>query len=176
MLEKIFQKSGQADIVISLVFILLGVLLIAQTELVTSLISIILGSIALIIGIMRAIIYLKDGKENKLILSTAILLIVAGIVIMFFANIILEFFRILIAIWIIYTGVMNILKLISWKEYKSKLWIATLILALALLGIGIYVLLNPSAIMQTIGIIIIIYGVIDIIANIIFMNKLKELK
>ena len=119
--------------------------------------------------------YIKEKSENPSLLSTSILLIISGIVIMFFTHIILDFFRIGLSIWIIYTGVMNIIRLVSWKEYKSKLWITTLILALILLGIGLYMLFSPNAIMQTIGIVVIVYGVIDIIANVIFIGKIKQI-
>ncbi len=176
MLEKIFEKSGRADIIISVIFIILGIFLIAQTELFTSLISLLLGGFSVVIGIIRLITYIKEGKDNGILLSTSIFLIISGVVIMFFTNVILDVFRIIIAIWIIYVGIMNIIKLISWKEYKSTLWIITLVLAIILLGIGIYILLSPNAIIQTIGVIIIIYGIIDIIANVILMNKIKEIK
>ena len=175
MLDKIFEKSGTADIIISLLFIILGIFLIIETELITSLISIVIGGLCLVIGIIRVISYIKEKSENASLLSTSILLIISGIVIMFFTHIILDFFRIGLSIWIIYSGVMNIIRLVSWKEYKSKLWITTLILALILLGIGIYMLLSPNAIMQTIGIVVIVYGIIDIIANIIFIGKIKQI-
>ena len=175
MLDKIFEKSGTADIIISILFIILGIFLIVETELITSLISIVIGGLCLVIGIIRVVSYIKEKSENSSLLSTSILLIISGIVIMFFTHIILDFFRIGLSIWIIYTGVMNIIRLVSWKEYKSKLWITTLILALILLGIGLYMLFSPNAIMQTIGIVVIVYGVIDIIANVIFIGKIKQI-
>ena len=176
MLEKIFEKSGRVDIIISAIFIILGIFLIVQTELFTSLISILLGGFTVIMGIIRLISYVKEGKDNGILLSASIFLIISGIVIMFFTNVILDVFRIIVAIWIIYVGIMNIIKLMSWKEYKSTLWIITLVLAIILLGIGIYILVNPNVIIKTIGAIIVAYGIIDIIANIILTSKIKEVK
>ena len=93
---------------------------------------------------------------------------------MFCTEIILSLFRILIAIWIIYTGIMNFHTSIVWKEYKSKLWVTTLILSFVMILAGIYVLVNSGAIIQTIGIILVLYGIVDIIENIIFIKKVDN--
>ena len=46
-MEKIFKESSWTDIVVSLVFILLGVMLIANPEVITAAIAIILGFIVI---------------------------------------------------------------------------------------------------------------------------------
>ena len=64
--------------------------------------------------------------------------------------------RVLIAIWILYSGIMNLQTTIVWKDYKSKLWIISLLLAIATVAVGIYILVNPGALLQTGGIIMLI--------------------
>ena len=93
---------------------------------------------------------------------------------MFCTGIILSVFRIIVGIWITYSGVMNLQTVIAWKDLKSRLWLATAIGACILIIAGIYVLANSGAILQTIGTIIIIYGVIDIIERIIFIKKIDN--
>ena len=93
---------------------------------------------------------------------------------MFCADIILSVFRIIIAIWIIYSGIMNMQTAIVWKDFKSRLWIFTLILSIIMIIGGIYVLVNTGAIIQTIGVIILAYGIIDIIENVIFIKKIDN--
>lgn len=83
-------------------------------------------------------------------------------------------FRIIIAIWILYSGIMNLQTTIVWKDYKSKLWLVSLILAVVTIIAGIYVLVNQGAILQTVGIIIISYGIVDIIENVIFIKKIDD--
>ena len=100
--------------------------------------------------------------------------IIIGIVIMFFSDVIASFFRILIAVWIIYSGIMNLQTTISWKDYKSKLWIFSIILSILTLLAGIYILVNSGAIFQTIGVIILGYGIMDVIENIIFIKKIDN--
>ena len=61
-----------------------------------------------------------------------------------------------------------------WKDYKSRLWLVSLIGALANVIAGIYVLANTGAILQTIGVVIIVYGVIDIVDRFIFIRKVEN--
>lgn len=174
MLEKLLKKSGWTDIIIALVFILLGIMLIVSPEVITAMISIILGVICIIIGVLKFFDYLYKGKTDNYLIAISILAIVTGIVIMFCGDIIFSVFRTLISIWIIYSGIMNLQTSIIWKDYKSKLWITTLILSIITLIAGIYMLVNQGSMLQMIGVIILIYGIIDIIENIIFIKKVDN--
>ena len=165
MLEKILKKSGWSDLLIAVLFILFGIMLIASPEVVTAMISIILGSICIIIGILKLINYISRGKTEKYLLAISIAIIITGIIIMFCGNVIFSMFRILIAIWIIYSGIMNLQTSIIWKEYKSRLWLATLLMSIATIIAGIYILINQGAMIQILGGIIIAYGIFDIIEN-----------
>ena len=174
MWKKFLKKSSWTDLIISLIFILFGIMLMVRPEAITSIISIVLGLIFIAMGALKTFRYFSTGKTDKYLISMAIILFIVGIIILFCTDIILSAFRILIAIWIIYSGIMNLQTSIIWKEYKSKLWLTTLLLSFAIIIAGIYVLLNSGAIIQTLGIIIVIYGVIDIIENIIFIKKVDD--
>ena len=93
---------------------------------------------------------------------------------MFCSDIILSIFRILIAIWIIYSGIMNLQTSIVWKEFKSRLWLLSIILSIVTIIAGVYILINTGAILQTVGIIILCYGIINIIENVIFIKKIDN--
>lgn len=174
MWKKFLKKSSWTDIVVSLVFILLGVMLIANPEVITAAISVILGCIIIGIGVLRFIDYLSTGKQDNYLLAISIVLIIAGIIVMICTEPIISIFRIIIALWIIYSGIMNLQTTIIWKDYKSKVWLTTLILAIAMIIAGIYVLVNDGVIIQTIGVAIVIYGVIDVIENLIFIKKVDD--
>lgn len=174
MWKSFLKKSGWTDIVMSLVFILFGIMLITRPETIISIISIILGLIFIIMGLLKMIDYFSTNKEDNYMFAVSVVAIITGIVIMFCADIILSAFRILIAIWIIYSGIMNLQTTIIWKEYKSKLWLTTLILAIITIMAGIYILVNNGAIIQTVGIAIVVYGLVDIIENVIFIKKVDN--
>ena len=174
MLEKFLKKSGWTDLILSLIFIIFGIILIANPEVVMASISIILGVIFIVLGIMKIANYFYTSKMDNYFLAVGIISIIIGIVIMFFSDVIESFFRILIAVWIIYSGIMNLQITISWKDYKSKLWIFSIILSILTLLAGIYILVNSGAIFQTIGVIILGYGIMDVIENIIFIKKVDN--
>lgn len=173
-MEKFLKKSSWTDIVISLIFILFGCLLISRPEAIMSGISILLGGICVVIGVLKGIDYFASDKQDNYLLAIAIVAIIAGIIIMFCADIILSVFRIVIAIWIIYSGIMNLQTTIVWKDYKSRLWLTTLVLSIAMIISGVYILVNNGAVLQIIGGVVIAYGIIDIIESVIFIKKIDN--
>lgn len=173
-MEKFLKKSSWTDIIISLLFVLFGIMLIARPESIMSIISILLGAICIIIGLLKGVDYFASGKTDNYLLAISIVAIIAGIIIMFCANIILSVFRILIAIWIIYSGIINLQTALIWKDYKSKLWLTTLLLAIAMILAGVYVLVNNGAMLQIVGGIIVAYGVVDILERLIFIKKIEN--
>ena len=174
MWKKFLKKSGWTDIIISIIFILFGIMLISRPEAIVSIISILLGAIFIVMGVLKIIDYYSNGKQDNYLIAISVVMILIGIIFMFCADIILSAFRILIAIWIIYSGILNLQTTIVWKDYKSRLWLLTLLLSIATIGVGIYVLVNTGAIMKTIGIAILVYGIVNIIESFIFIKKVDN--
>lgn len=125
-------------------------------------------------GVLKFIDYLSSGKQDNYLLAMAIVLVIAGIVIMICAESIISIFRVIIGLWIIYSGIMNLQTTIVWKDYKSRIWLTTLLLAIAMIIAGIYVLVNDGVIIQTIGVAVVVYGIIDVIENVIFIKKVDD--
>ena len=69
---------------------------------------------------------------------------------------------------------MNLYELCVWKEYTSRLWLLSLLFTVLMLILGVYILINTVAIMQTIGIILTVYGIVNIIQNFIFIKKIDD--
>lgn len=174
MWKKFLKKSGWTDIIVSLIFIVFGIMLISRPEAIVSVISILLGAIFIVMGVLKIVDYYSNGKQDNYLIAIATVLILVGIIIMFCADIILSVFRILIAVWIIYSGIMNLQTAIVWKDYKSRLWLVTLLLAIVTIVVGVYILINTGAILQTIGVAILIYGLVDIIESFIFIKKVDN--
>lgn len=173
-MEKILKKSSWSDIIVSILFIIFGMTLLARPELVMSMVSILLGTMCVIMGILKGIDYFASGKKDNYLLSIAIVAVIAGVIIMFCAGIITSIFRILIALWIIYSGIMNLQTTIVWRDYQSRLWLLTLILSIVTIIAGVYILVTNGAMLQIIGAIIMAYGIIDIIESVIFIKKIDH--
>ena len=84
--------------------------------------------------------------------------------------------RILIGIWIVYSGCMRLGLAIKLQKFDSdsRIWIPGLIIAIAMLICGLYIITSQGAIMMTIGIIMVAYAVMDIIEEVIFMKNIKK--
>ena len=145
-----------------------------RPEFFMSMVSIFLGAICIIKGFLKGIDYLASGKKDNYLLSIAIVVMIAGIIIMFCSDMIVSIFRIIIALWIIYSGIMNLQTSIIWKDYQSRLWLLTVLLAIATVIAGIYILMNSGAMLQIVGGIITAYGVIDILESMIFIKKIDH--
>ncbi len=177
-LKSLFKKTGCVSILESLIFAILGIVLVCKPEGTVKFISGVLGAVFILVGIYKIINYFVTKGENDFFnydLIYGLTAIVIGIVAMAYMNIIGSVFRIIIGVWIIYTSFVRINLAIQIKKIGSKSWIFGLILAILMLIGGLYVIIDANAIIVTIGIIMIVYSVMDIIENIIFMRNINKI-
>ncbi len=172
MLEKILKKSAWTDINVSIIFMIFGIICIARPEVVMNAISLVLGLLFMLAGLFKLFEFFHNNKKDYYTLAIAIILIASGIIIMFCTNIIFSLFRIIIGLWIIYSGILNLRTTFIWKEYKSVAWIVTLILSIIIIISGLYILLNAGTVLKMLGWIVLSYGILDIIESAIFIKKI----
>lgn len=177
-LKKILKKTGWISILESLIFAILGIVLICKPTETMKAITWILGTIFIVIGVYKIINYFISKGSNDFYnfeLIYGLTAIVIGIVTIAYMNIIGSVFKIIIGVWIIYTSFVRINTAIQIKKIGSNIWIWSLVLAIIMLICGLYIVINPEIIIVSIGTIMIIYSVIDIIENIIFMENVNEI-
>lgn len=177
-LKKIFNKTGWASIIESLIFAILGIILVYKPEGTVKVISIILGVVFITAGICKIISYFMTKDENDFYnydLVYGLMAIVIGIVSIAYINIIGSVFRIIIGVWIIYTSFVRINFAIQMKKINSNSWLYGIILAVLMFCCGLYIIMNSQAIIVTIGIVMIVYSIIDIIENAIFMININKI-
>lgn len=177
-LKKLFKKTGGISIVESIIFAILGIILICKPEGTVKVITYILGTIFILVGIYKIINYFMTKGKNDFYnvnLIYGLTAIVIGIVTMAYMNVIGSVFRIIIGVWIIYTSFVRISTSLQIKRVGSNMWIGSLILAIVMFLCGLYTIINPGTIVATIGVIMLIYSIIDIIENIIFMKNVNEI-
>lgn len=178
-LKQLLKKSGWAAIAESLVFAILGIILICNPEGTVKIISILLGAIFIVIGIVKILRYITSKSSENLYsnydLIYGLTAIVIGIVAMIYMSTIGSIFRVIVGVWIIYTSFVRMNTSIQLKKLNNKIWIYSLVLAIIMFIGGLYVVVNTGAIIVTIGAIMVAYSVIDIIESIIFMKNVKEI-
>lgn len=177
-IQKILKKSGWISIIVSLIFALLGIILILKPNEIIKIISYIIGGIFIIVGTYKIYSHIKTKGKYDLYnyeLIFGLLAIIIGIVAIIYSNTIETIFRILIGLWIIYTAIVRISSSIKMKNLKIKLWIYSMIISIIMFIFGLYIILNSGAIIETIGIIMIIYSIMDIIESVIMIRNIKDI-
>lgn len=177
-LKKVLKKTGWIAILESIIFAILGIIIVYKPEGTVRVITGILGTIFILAGIYKIINYFISKGSNDFYnfnLIYGLTAIVIGIVTMAYMNVISSVFRIIIGVWIIYTSFVRISTSLQIKRIGSSVWIYSLILAIIMFICGLYTIINPGTIIVTIGAIMIIYAIIDMIENIIFMKNVKEI-
>ena len=176
MLEKFLKRSNWTDIIISIIFVLFGVLLIAKPDETVGAISIILGILFISMGVLKLVEYYTSDDREDWLLTIALITVVVGVVILFASNAILSVFRVILGIWIIATGIMDLQTTLVWKEVKSPYWTVAVLLSILMMLAGIVILVNQNIVFKTVGIIVVIYSILDIIDRVIFMRKIDNYK
>lgn len=179
-MEQFFKKIGWTSIVTSLGFAILGLIIAYNPNTTFQIISYVLGGILIAYGVIKIIEYFKMKDVNSLYsneLSFGVIAVLFGIVVIVCSDMIETMIRIIIGIWIIYSGVMRLGLAIRLQKFDSdnRIWVPVLFIALAMLLCGIYIIASPGAVMMTIGIIMVVYAVMDIIEEIIFMRNIKDI-
>lgn len=177
-IEKIFKKTGWASILTSVVFAILGLILAFYPGTTLKVISCILGIIFIVIGIFKLVNYfLAKGKYDfyNYDLIFGLIAVVIGIVTIIFKDTIESIFRIIIGIWIIYSSLIRMSASFKLKTMKIDAWMYSLILALLMLACGIFITFKSGSIVIAIGVVMIVYSIIDIIEDVIFMKNVKDI-
>ncbi|MCI8362131.1 MAG: hypothetical protein HFJ41_03195 [Clostridia bacterium] len=177
-LKDLLKKSGWMSIAESLVFAILGIILIWQKDAIMSMIAYILGAVFILLGIIKVVNYVQTKSKSDLYnyeLVYGIMAVIIGIVIMVYSSTISKIFGIIIGMWIVYSSVVRASSALKLKQIKSNIWIYSLVIAIIMLICGLVVIFNTGAIPATIGAIMITYAVLDIIENVIFINNVKKL-
>ena len=174
MFEKFLKRTNWTDIVISMLFVLIGALFIIRPIEMMSVISIILGTMLFLIGILKLVDYFTSKDKEDYLLTIALVSVILGVIILFCSDIISGIFRILLGIWIIVSGIRNFQTALVWKEVKSKLWTTTVLCSLLMIVAGIVILVSTTLAFRIVGIVIVIYAILDIIARTIFIKEIQD--
>ena len=177
-LKKVLNKSGWISIFESIIFALVGVILIAHPDGMLKAISLILGVIFISFGIFKIFNYISQKDNSNYYnydIIYGVIAIIIGIITIAFSTTIGSLLRIIIGIWIIYSACIRMVLSMKLKAQGLNIWVYTLVISLIMFACGLYVTFNAGAIITTIGILMITSSVLDIIEDLIFMRNVKEL-
>lgn len=174
-INKLFKRERWIDIIISSVLALIGIILMANPKNTLNVIAGILGTIVIIYGLYRLIIFFvkKETFDEDIIydngLVIGIMSIICGLILFMYMGIIESILRIIIGVWIVYNG---IIKLIEAKIFKdTKLWPVLIISSSVTIVLGLYITFYAGALITILGGVILTYSIIDIVQTVIYNKK-----
>lgn len=179
-MKKSFDRVFKMSIISWIIFIILGLFLFMKAELTLRVISYIIGGVVLVSGIIPIIKTLSTGDKNYSSFGfvSGVFMIVAGLIILLNSGLIASIIPILIGIMMIINGISKLTFALTLKSNNIGSWISTLILAIIITMCGIVFIVNPFGgavlITKIIGVVIIVYSVVDMIDFLIINKNIKE--
>lgn len=176
-MKDFLEKTGWTNILLSAVFAIIGIFMIINTDSAIKVISYILGGSFIVIGVIKIINYFiakgnTDFYNNDLLYG--IIAIIIGLITIFYSSLIESMFRIVIGIWIIYSGLLRLSLSLKLHSAKINIWSASLILSIIMIIGGLYMIFNNGALISMIGIIMLMYSIIDLIESVIFVKYVDK--
>ena len=174
----IIKKQTINNLIISVVFLLLGLMLAFKPDFTVGVIIFVIGGIIIAFGVLKILNHVNSKKDTGVMdfnLFAGIMGVVLGIAIIVFGKTVIALFRIIIGIWIIYNAALKIELTSLLKKSNSKAWAYVCVIAVIMLLCGIYITFNANAIISTIGIVMVAYSVMDLVENIIALKNMKRI-
>ncbi len=176
--NEFLKKTGWSSLISSIVFAILGIILIVNPTGMVKFVSYVLGTMFILIGIGKSVKYFNSDKKYDLYnyeLAHGIIAIILGIVIIKYTIQIGNIFRIIVGIWITYSSVMRFNFSMKLKTITSKLWIGSLIISILMLLCGVYIIFNSNVILMSIGTLVLVYAIFDIFESVVFLINVNKL-
>lgn len=182
-MENIMKNFLKSSIITSIVLMILGILLIFQSETTIMIISYIVGGILVAAGALALVRYVKNAKEprlnNELDIMYGIITIIFGLIIIKNYQAVASVIPIVLGIGIIISSAAKLNYAFQLRANKNNLWKTTMIISIISTIFGVILLFNPfkaaMGIMKVIGILIVIYAILDLISTIAIKSSVTKI-
>ena len=182
-MSNIMKRFFRSSIITSILLMVLGGLLIFESEVTIISISYIVGGALIAIGLVALIRYVKNANT----LMSSELDIVYGIVTMILGSLVISHPKALASVIPIILGICIVVSSSTKLQYafelrkdKNELWVMTMIVALISTICGVVLIFNPfkgaQMITQIVGGFIIAYAVLDIISTLTIRRNVTTIK
>ena len=171
--------TSTSNLISAIIFFILGAIMFTSPDVMIVVISRVIGSIIAIIGVFNCIKnYIevkKDNTTSSIGMISGIIGIVIGLVFISLASVIEALIRFLIGGWILFIGVNRLINVLYLKKQKTK-FIVLLIVAILLIGASLYTILEANLAFQAIGLVLMIYAILEIFSYIFCKKEVREIK
>lgn len=178
---KIISKSS---ILTSLLLLVLGVLLVFESELTIKTISYVVGAVLVAAGTFALVRYFNKNKKGfdttELDILYGIVTVVLGILVILNPHAIASIIPIVLGIAIVISSAVKIQYAFDLKKSQNDMWKTTITIAIIGTICGVVLLFNPFAgavmLMRIVGIFLIIYSILDLVSTYIIKKNVEGFK
>ena len=178
------KNNLKSSVLTSLLLVVLGILLVFESELTIKTISYVIGAVLVAAGTFALIRYINNNKKgfetSELDILYGIVTIVLGILVIANPHAIASIIPIVLGIAIIISSAVKIQYAFDLKNSENDLWKTTMVIAVVGTICGIVLLFNPFEgavmIMKIVGIFILIYAILDLISTYIIKRNVDAFK
>lgn len=172
------ESMNKGALITSIIFLVIGLLLMVWPEIFARLFPVIIGICFIGLGIYLLVCERVFKKTINVNLfgtgpSTGIMSIIFGVITICSTNLLFTLFRNIIGIWLIIKGCIRLKAASMFKGMDAKYYISGLVMGIGMSLVGLYVLTTPHLIVKTIGIIVFVYSLVELISNIVIERKVK---
>lgn len=177
--RKINKSTKNSMMLMSLIYIIIGLVLLIKPVTTSKLISFIFAGLILVYGIIKVYTYLKTNHDyrnffDKLDLIAGIISVALGLFLFFKTEIVLSILPFLVGIYLVFNSICGIQASLHLKHIQSKSWIGGFILSIVLTVLGIVLVFNPFSayvlLLRFIGVSLIVNAISDIWVVILSTN------
>ena len=165
------KKNKQRSLIYSIILLVLGIFLTFNSSGVLNTIFNIMGILVILFGIYRFFTYYRLKSQLKIddpsILMSAIMSILFGVLIILLSNILTTTIQIVTGIWLLFVGISRLSEA-DITNIKDKRNLIAVIGAAIIILLGLYTIFSENVLFVALGIILIIYSIMDIINYIRF--------
>ncbi len=175
---KINSYSSQSSLLSSILFFILGAILFTSADKLLNIVSIIIGTLFATGGAISLIIYFIQSRKQTIIprkgnLIFGVIAFILAIIFIFFSNVVEQAIRFVVGGWILLTGILRLINVLSSTKKDAKFF-QLLIVSAVLIFIGIYTIVVELFGLDLIGIIMMIYAGVEIIGYILYSKGKPE--
>lgn len=167
------KNEKNSNLISAILQLILGIILVFNADSIITILFTILGVIVIVMGIAKFIQYFNIKSqlkvENPQILYSAIMYTAAGLLVVFLSNFIDNAIRIVTGIWLFFIGLNKLGNAIAWKAKNHKHFLKELTISIIFIILGLYSIFAENAVLIFIGVLLILYSLIQLVNY--FLNK-----
>ena len=170
-------------IIFDIFVIMLGLFLICNPLLTTSVANVLIGIFLIISGLYMISKFIINMDKNRYFtyqLFFGLLSSIIGIIFLINPLLLSSIITIIIGIWTIISGIIKLTLSIRFKMFNEESWLINMVISIFSIIVGILLIVNPfkgSIVISTyIGIMISLYAGMDIVEKMIMKKRLNEIE